>query len=115
MKKYIILIVLMLSSLCFAQSIEPKYEIEGNKVIVTYFHDNGQIKQTGSYKNGKVEGNWTLYSESGQKIAQGEYNQGKKIGKWLFWDNKSLNEVDYSDSRIAEVKKWSNQTVVLRN
>jgi antitoxin component YwqK of YwqJK toxin-antitoxin module len=115
MKNIITVTAILFATSFYAQAIETKYEIEGNKVIATYFHDNGQVKQTGAYKNGKVEGNWTLYSETGQKMAQGEYSQGKKVGKWLFWDANALNEVDYADSRIAEVKKWSNQTIVLRN
>jgi antitoxin component YwqK of YwqJK toxin-antitoxin module len=115
MKKYIMLIVLMLSGVVFAQPIEPKYEIEGNLVKVTYYHDNGHIKQIGYYKDGKVEGKWLSFSEAGDKLAQAEYNKGKKTGKWFFWDKNSLNEVDYSDSRVAEVKKWSNETLVQRN
>ncbi len=115
MKKYIILTVLMLSALGFAQAIEPKYEIDGNLVKATYFHENGNVKQTGFYKNGKVQGNWTSFSENGEKLAQGEYSNGIKTGKWFFWNQNSLNEVDYSDSRIAAIKKWSKETIALRN
>lgn len=115
MKNYIAIIIFLFSVSFYAQAIEPKYEIEGNKVVATYFHENGKIKQSGNYLNGKVEGIWTMYSDAGQKIAQGEYKDGQKTGKWLFWNNNELNEVDYSDNRIAEIKKWSNQTVVLRN
>ena len=115
MKNIITVIAILFSCSFYAQVIEPKYEIEGSQVIATYFHDNGNIKQTGTYKNGKLEGNWTLYSEAGKKIAQGEYDKGVKTGKWLFWDKNALNEVNYSDNKIAEIKKWSNQTLVLRN
>jgi hypothetical protein len=38
-----------------------------------------------------------------------------KTGKWFFWNKNVLNEVDYADSRVAEVKKWSNETIVQRN
>ncbi|MEO8234291.1 MAG: membrane-binding protein [Flavobacterium sp.] len=115
MKKYIMLTVLMLSGVIFAQPIEPKYEIEGNLVKVTYYHDNGQIKQTGFYKDGKVQGKWVSFTEIGEKLSQGEYNQGVKTGKWFFWNQNTLNEVDYSNNQIAEVKKWSKESLVQRN
>ena len=115
MKKYIILAVLMLSGVIFAQPIEPKYEIEGNLVKVTYYHDNGQIKQIGFYKDGKVQGKWVSFTDVGEKLAQGEYNDGVKTGKWFFWNQNTLNEVDYSNNRIAEVKKWSKESLVQRN
>ncbi|WP_310557399.1 membrane-binding protein [Flavobacterium sp.] len=115
MKKYIILSLLLLSGVLFAQSIEPKYEIEGNLVKATYFHDNGNVKQEGFYKDGKVHGKWISYSEVGNKISLGEFNKGEKTGKWFFWNEKSLSEVDYTDSRVAEVKKWSQETLAQRN
>jgi hypothetical protein len=43
----------------------------------------------------------------------GEYADGKKSGKWFFWTGSVLNEVDYSNSRIAEVKKWSKDAVAV--
>ncbi|WP_395074507.1 toxin-antitoxin system YwqK family antitoxin [Flavobacterium sp.] len=115
MKKYIILSLLLFSGIIYAQSIEPKYEIEGNLVKATYFHDNGNIKQEGFYKDGKVHGKWISYSESGSKISLGEFNKGQKIGKWFFWNQNSLSEVDYNNSRVADVKKWSQEALAQRN
>lgn len=115
MKKLIILSVMLFSGLIFAQVVEPKYEIEGNLVKATYYHENGKVKQQGFYKDGKVHGKWISFSEAGDKTSIGEYNKGNKTGKWFFWNQNSLNEVDYTDSRIAEVKKWSKETVAQRN
>ena len=115
MKKYVILSLLLFSGIIYAQGIEPKYEIEGNLVKATYFYDNGKVKQEGFYKDGKVHGKWTSYSESGNKISLGEFNRGQKTGKWFFWNQNSLSEVDYSNSRIAGVKKWSQEALAQRN
>jgi antitoxin component YwqK of YwqJK toxin-antitoxin module len=115
MKKYMIMSALILSGVIFAQEIEPKYEIEGSLIKATSFYENGQIKQVGFYKNGKVQGKWVSYTEIGEKLAQGEYNDGVKTGKWFFWSQNTLNEVDYSNNRIAEVKKWSKESLVQRN
>ena len=114
MKKYIILGMMLISGVTFAKH-EPKHEVVGKMVKSTYYHANGQISQEGFYKDGKVHGEWKAYDENGNKIALGEYNQGKKTGKWFFWNEKSLNEVDYSDSRVAAVKSWKEDAIVNRN
>jgi antitoxin component YwqK of YwqJK toxin-antitoxin module len=115
MKKYILPCLLLLSGVVFAQSIEPKYVIEGSLIKATYYYDNGKVKQEGYYKDGKVHGKWISYSETGSKISLGEYNKGIKTGKWFFWNQKNLSEVDYSDNRVAEVKKWSQDALAQRN
>ncbi len=110
-----ILGALVISGVIFAQNIEPKYEIQGNLVKATYFYDNGQIKQEGFYKDGKVHGKWISFAETGAKVSLGEFNNGEKSGKWFFWNQNTLSEVDYNNSRVAEVKKWSNEAIVNRN
>lgn len=115
MKKHLILGLLLVSSLVIAQNIEPKYEIIGNLVKATYYYENGTVKQEGFYKDGKVHGKWVAFNEKGEKAAIGEYNKGEKTGKWFFWDTNLLNEVDYTNSKVAEVKKWQKDALVQRN
>ena len=66
-------------------------------------------------KDGKLVGMWVSYDINGVKKAIGEYNNGQKIGKWLFWNDKTLSEVDYSESRITSVKNWKQDAIVNRN
>jgi antitoxin component YwqK of YwqJK toxin-antitoxin module len=112
MKKLVIAAVLLVSSLSFAQEVKPKLEVVNEMVKATYYYDNGQVKQEGYYLDGKLHGKWMAYNEDGRKQSIGEYNKGAKTGKWFFWSDASLNEVDFSDSRIAEVKKWSKDVLV---
>lgn len=107
MKKVLILSILMISSFLFAQNIEPKYEIVGQMVKATHYYDNGQIREQGYYLEGKLHGKWVSYDTAGVKQSIGEYNKGEKVGKWFFWNNNSLSEVDFNNSKIADVKKWS--------
>lgn len=107
MRNLMIAGILLVTSITFAQEIAPKYEVIGQEVKATFYYDNGQIKQEGTYSNGKPNGRWISYNEDGSKQAIGEYENGSKKGKWFFWSAASLSEVDFSDSRIAEVKKWS--------
>ncbi len=111
MKNLIMTLVLFLSGIITAQEVEPKFEIIDNKVKATYYYENGAVKEQGFYLDGKLHGTWVSYSVNGEKEAMGEYSLGHKTGKWFFWNANTLNEVDYSDSRIAEVKKWSNETL----
>jgi len=115
MKKHMLLTVLLISGVIFAQNIEPEYEIQGNLVKATYFHDNGKVKQVGFYKDGKVHGKWASFAENGAKISLGTFNNGEKTGKWLFWNDMTLNEVSYNDSRVVAVRKLPNEALVQRN
>jgi antitoxin component YwqK of YwqJK toxin-antitoxin module len=115
MKKIMILAALVISAMTFAQDKTPRLEQEGQLVKATYLYDNGQIQQEGFFKDGKLVGIWVSYDENGVKKAIGEYVNGQKIGKWLFWNEKTLSEVDYSDSRIASIKNWKQEALVNRN
>ena len=112
MKKYVIMAALLVSGLTFAQEGKPKLEEVDGMVKATYYYENGQVQQEGFFKDGKLEGKWVSYNENGSKKAIAEYTKGEKTGKWFFWNEDSLNEVDFSESRIAEVKKWSKDVLV---
>ncbi|HEY0047588.1 MAG TPA: membrane-binding protein [Flavobacterium sp.] len=115
MKKYMIMGMLLASGVIFAQETAPKLEAQGKYVKVTYFHENGNIQQEGFFLDGKPEGKWAAYDAEGNKKSIGEYSNGMKSGKWLFWNGANLSEVDYSESRIATVKTWTQSTVADRN
>ena len=114
MKNLLLLCVLLVSGMMFAQEVEPKYEIQGNLVKATYYYENGNVKQEGFYKDGKVHGKWIAYDENGKKSSLGEYANGQKTGKWFFWNSATLSEVDYSNSRVASVSKWEKELVAQR-
>jgi antitoxin component YwqK of YwqJK toxin-antitoxin module len=111
MKKFIIITLILVSGTIFSQSNQPKLEAVNNMVKATYFHENGQVMQEGFFKNGKLQGEWTSYDTNGSKMAVANYDQGKKVGKWFHWNSSSLNEVDYSNNRIAAVKNWKREAI----
>ena len=113
MKNLFIAAMLVVSGVIFAQENNVKHEIVNKMVKSTYYYDNGQVQQEGFYKNGKVHGEWISYNMNGEKIAIAKYESGKKVGKWFFWSGADLMEVDYSDTRVAQVKKWSSEAIVL--
>jgi antitoxin component YwqK of YwqJK toxin-antitoxin module len=115
MKKYILLSTLFFSAITFAQENNPKLEAVGELVKTTYYFENGKIQQEGFFKDGKLDGVWTSYDNNGNKLAVATYDNGEKTGKWFFWNGVNLNEVDYSNSRIASVKTWKKEALVSRD
>ncbi|MEP5256293.1 MULTISPECIES: toxin-antitoxin system YwqK family antitoxin [Winogradskyella] len=118
MKKIVTMIVMLCVGFTFAQEkIQPKLEKNDNGIVATYYHDNGEIQQTGAFdKNGKLQGEWTSFDSEGNKLASATYEAGKKVGKWFFWEGDVLKEVDYKNNRIVQVVEWSNdRTLVSRN
>lgn len=112
MKKDIILSAILFSSVSFAQESKPQLEAVGELVKATYYFENGKIQQEGFFKNGKLDGVWTSYDTKGNKQAVATYNDGEKTGKWFFWSDTTITEVDYSNSRIASVKKGKQDALV---
>ena len=115
MKKYFIIGAMLLSGMISAQTIEPKLEAYGNLVKATYFYENGQVQQTGFFKNGKLEGQWVAYDTNGVKKSVGEYADGQKTGKWVFFSAENLAEVNYSNNKIESVKNWKAEALANRN
>lgn len=105
MKKYItILAALLISASVFAQKERTlTLNKETNLIEVVYYHDNGEISQTGSYTaDGKLQGQWLSFNEDGEKIVTAYYKEGKKVGKWIYLIDGKLKEVDYSKN-IASI------------
>ncbi|NQZ43046.1 MAG: nicotinic acid mononucleotide adenyltransferase [Flavobacteriaceae bacterium] len=115
MKKAILVVAVMVSMFAQAQEIEPTFSKVGDMVKATYFHDNGQIAQTGYVLNGKLHGQWLMYDAVGTKIASGKYVEGKRSGKWFFWEGEVLKEVDFKDNRMVSVKNWNTSESVAIN
>lgn len=115
MKTPLFIIALLLGIGLYAQSAKTIYEQEGDLLRATYFHDNGEIAQIGHFLNGKLHGEWKMFDENGAKLAKGFYVNGQKTGKWFFWEGDQLSEVDFVDSKIANVKKWNAKDPVATN
>ncbi|KAB5490977.1 MULTISPECIES: toxin-antitoxin system YwqK family antitoxin [Flagellimonas] len=115
MKKAVFFLAVMFSVCMFSQQTKPTLEKVGKMVKATYFHENGEVSQTGYMLKGKLHGDWLMFDTNGKKIAAGKYDNGKKTGKWFFWKEDILREVDFSDNRIVNVKDWSQSEVVSVN
>lgn len=118
MKNLVVVALMMISAISFAQNERTlKLNQDTNTIDVVYYHDNGQISQTGAYTlDGKLHGEWLSFDTNGKKTVSATYENGKKAGKWFFWNDTTLKEVDYSNNAIASVNEWTNtSSVALRN
>ena len=109
MKNIIVLLVFVFSlSTAFAQeSKNNEFVKEGNLIKATLYHENGAVAQTGFYTlNNKLEGEWISYDQEGNKTAVAHYSKGAKVGTWHFYNGSEINEVHYSDSKIAKVTSF---------
>ncbi len=105
MKSITLILALFVGVFTYAQN-EIKIVKQGDLYKITYFHENGNIAQTGFIDaNKKMQGTWMSYSVTGEKKSTGEYKDGKKTGTWFFGENKNMvTQVDYgTDYRVASV------------
>ena len=109
MKKIVALLMILSVSFTYAQKERTlKFDKEKNLIEVTYFHDNGEVSQTGYYtEEGKLHGEWLSFCKEGNKLVSAKYDNGKKVGKWFYWSGNTLKEVDYSNNAIANVNEWT--------
>lgn len=103
---------LMVSVAVFSQRPEPTLVKEGDWTKATYYHENGEVAQKGSFLNGKLHGDWVMFDLQGTKIASGSYEQGIKTGKWFFWKGDVLSEVDFAANRIVHAREWNRPSLV---
>ncbi len=108
--------VLVVAALLFSVAVsaqEVKFEKKGDLVKGIYYYEDGTISQEGTFKNGKLHGEWVSYDQNGKKTALANYKEGEKDGKWFFWANDILTEVDYTNNIIAEVKSYKNTNAIV--
>ncbi len=118
MHKFILfLAIFSFTSLAFGQQKkELQYNKETNLIEAIYYHENGQVSQSGTFNlDRKLHGEWISFNDEGHKIASGNYLNGKKSGKWLFWSGSEVKEVAYEDNAIASVNGMNAETSVVRN
>jgi antitoxin component YwqK of YwqJK toxin-antitoxin module len=98
MKNIFILAIALFTTLSFAQKERTlTLNKDTNLIEVVYYHDNGEVSQTGTYTvDGKLEGEWLSFDENGTKLVTAYYTNGKKVGKWIYVIDGKLKEVDYS-------------------
>jgi antitoxin component YwqK of YwqJK toxin-antitoxin module len=112
-KSILVMAAFLIVSVITAQDIKPNFETQGELIKGTFYYQDGSISQEGTYKDGKLHGQWISYDQSGKRNAVANYEDGKKTGKWFFWTPNELTEVDYNYNRIAEVNTYKLEETIV--
>lgn len=116
LKSIITAAAILITAAMTAQELKPNFEKQGDLIKGTFYYENGNISQEGTYKDGKLHGEWISYDQDGKKTAIANYREGSKTGKWFFWSGDFLTEVDYNNNQIAEVSRYKNTgNIAIRN
>jgi antitoxin component YwqK of YwqJK toxin-antitoxin module len=118
MKKlsFMILVAIPFFMMAQGQVREVSYIQDKDLVRATYFHENGEVSQVGTYNtSGKLHGKWESFDTNGKRVALGTYKDGKKDGKWFFWNHDGLREVDFNLNIIASVSQWKEAPAIVSN
>ena len=51
------------------------------------YHDNGRVREKGTYKDGKPDGPWVIYHDNGQLKDKGTFKDGKRDGPWVGYNS----------------------------
>jgi antitoxin component YwqK of YwqJK toxin-antitoxin module len=122
MKKLLMIAFIFASLVLTAQNVsateapKPVYEIEDGLVKVTNFYESGEVKEQGFYDaDQKLTGKWLQYNKDGKKTIVATYYKGAKVGMWLVWQGDKLLQLDYEQSRIANVSEWKDNSTLADN
>lgn len=70
--------------------------------VVTY-HDNGEVKEKGKYRNGEKHGKWKTYNENGILLKVVKYKKGVFWWEHLYKNGK-LSQITDRKGRITKMK-----------
>jgi antitoxin component YwqK of YwqJK toxin-antitoxin module len=68
-------------------------------------YENGQKKTEGNYKDGKLDGKWTVWYENGQILKEENWKDNIPDGNWTYWfeNGQKKSEVNYKDGKLDGV------------
>ncbi len=121
MKKLIFLLVVALSLETFAQpSVSNEYFDNGNikvqvqptgknTAIVKKYDVQGNLTETGTWKNGLKDKSWVSYDSNGKVAVIGNFVEGVREGAWLILntDGTIKYEVVYEKNRVISATDWN--------
>ena len=109
-------LVLSAQNIALKEAPKPVYEIEDGLVKVTNFYATGEVREQGFYDaNKKLTGEWIQYDKTGKRTVVANYYMGTKVGKWIVWQGDKMLQVDYEQSRIANVSEWKDTSTLADN
>jgi len=57
---------------------------QGESIHFITYHENGRVKEMGSYRHGKLDGLWKQYTDTGALLTRATFRNGTRQGVWEF-------------------------------
>ena len=109
MKTLAFVLALLINVSVIAQGSTPTYvKVSTNKVKVTWFHANGEVKEIGYFVNNTKDGVWETYNEKGVKTSEASFTNGVKDGNWSIYneDGNLTYHMVYEDGKRVIATQW---------
>jgi antitoxin component YwqK of YwqJK toxin-antitoxin module len=119
MKKAMILALMFLGLMTYAQQVDVTYYDNGNVETTIYsdgdvtervsYYKNGNIKEVASYLKGVPHGKWQIYDKKENLVSEGSFNHGKKSGVWFEFNRstKKTYKITYINDVQVGSEEWA--------
>lgn len=82
---------------------------QGDRTHFITYHENGRVKEMGSYRNGKLDGVWKQYTDTGALLTRATFRNGTRQGVWEFRTeaDQPLGMLRYSNGVLTHGEQYS--------
>lgn len=114
MRKLLSVFLLLASTWCSAQELLDQHHwpdgtlkatrySDGVRIHFITYHENGQVKELGCYRQGKRDGVWKQYSDTGVLLAQAGFSNGHRQGVWVFRnvEDQTIGKLMYTSGQLS--------------
>ncbi|HRF82617.1 MAG TPA: hypothetical protein PL070_21325 [Flavobacteriales bacterium] len=81
---------------------------DGTRIHFITFHENGQVKEVGCFRNGRRDGVWKQYSDTGVMMARASFRHGERQGTWEFRhaEDTPMGHLTYASGRLTQGQQY---------
>ncbi|MBL7952705.1 MAG: hypothetical protein JNM62_13420 [Flavobacteriales bacterium] len=76
---------------------------EGGRIHFITYHENGRVKELGSFLHGRRDGVWKQYNDTGVLLARAGFRNGERQGVWEFRNDADspMGRLTYAAGRLS--------------
>lgn len=88
---------------------------EGERIHFITYHENGRVKEMGSFRQGRRDGVWKQFTDTGVLLAQAGFRNGQRQGVWEFRSasDQSMGRLAYNAGLLAKAEQFDNTGVLV--
>jgi len=77
---------------------------EGERIHFITYHENGRVKEMGTFRRGKRDGEWKQFTDTGALVARAGFRNGERQGSWEFRSTTDapLGRLVYSNGMLVK-------------